>query len=104
MPEQTEELTELLMDTVDADIAWGVPTVNVIPAVRSILARWVLIPIADICPNPSNMPVHAPGSAPRDCQACHTEYLVEQHQHSWIDSMDGSMKCATCGAEHHYTF
>jgi hypothetical protein len=72
MPEQTQEeqLTELLKDTVDAEVQWGSPVVYVSEAVAAVLSRWVLVPVAEICPNPGRWPVHAPGHAARDCQAC----------------------------------
>lgn len=49
MPEQTQaaELTELLEETVDADIEWGNPKVDVHYAVSAILERWVLVPRTD---------------------------------------------------------
>lgn len=76
MPEQTqaEELTELLKNTVDADVQWGSPVVYLSEAVAAVLERWTLTP------------------------------KVSEHTHSWVDSLDGDMKCSTCGAEHHYTF
>ena len=41
-----DELADLILDTVDVDVAWGSPTVNVAPAVDAILARWRLVPVA----------------------------------------------------------
>lgn len=68
-----DELTELLIDTVDVGIAWGSPTVSVAPAVRAILERWDLTP------------------------------KVPEHAHSWVDFLDGDMKCSSCPAVHHYS-
>lgn len=43
-------------------------------------AKWALIPHADICPNPDRWPVHAPGASPRDCSACHADYVAKRGQ------------------------
>jgi hypothetical protein len=45
----------------------------------AILARWRLVPVGDICPNPAYLPSHGPGTYPRDCQTCH-DRIAAQHR------------------------
>lgn len=40
----SDELTELLMDTVEREIQWDLPVIDVAPAVRAIFERWDLTP------------------------------------------------------------
>ena len=53
----------------------GLGSIDLVGTATNVLAHCeaaglVVLLAEDVCPNPNNCPVHAPGQWPRDCQAC----------------------------------